>query len=202
MSEVGLVARLLAGDEQAFRSLLAEHNRGMLRIAAAYCGTRSVAEEVVQETWVAILKALPGFEGRSSLKTWMYRILTNRAKTRGLREGRTVPMSALGDEDESSLHAERFEASGRWRSEELPRGWHGSPERFVENAEFLAQVEAALVTLPERQRLVVTMRDVEGWTSEEVCNVLELSETNQRVLLHRGRAAVRAALASYLAGER
>lgn len=195
-----LVARLLAGDERAFAELVAAHHGPMLRVASAFVRPRDLAEEVVQETWVAILGALPRFEFRSSLKTWMYRILTNRAKTRSTREARSLPMSALGGEDEATVDGDRFDASGRWTPEGLPGRWHRSPEGAVERAELLALVEAALEGLPERQRLVVTLRDVQGWTSEEVCNVLELSETNQRVLLHRGRARIRAALEGYLDG--
>jgi RNA polymerase sigma-70 factor (ECF subfamily) len=197
-----LIARLLAGDEATFVALLDDHNDTMVRVARGFVSSRSVAEEVVQETWMAILKALPRFQGRSSLKTWMFRILTNRAKTRARREGRTVPMSAMGaldEEGQPAVDPDRFDANGMWRSP--PERW-GTPEKEVGDKELQQQIDAAIETLPERQRTVLTLRDVKGWTSAEVCNVLEISDTNQRVLLHRARNKVRAALADYLEGRR
>lgn len=196
-----LIASLLKGDEQVFAALVDQHHPTMLRVARAYVPARGVAEEVVQETWLAILRGLPKFQGRSSLKTWMFRILTNRAKTRAKREGRTVPMSAMGplDEDgEPAVRPDRFTDQGHWSSP--PREWRTSPEQLVVNAEVREQIVAAIATLPERQRLVVTLRDLKGWTSQEVCNVLEISHTNQRVLLHRARSKVRAVVERYLDG--
>lgn len=193
-----LVARLLAGDEATFATLLDRYNGTMLRVARGFLSSRSVAEEVVQETWLAILEALPRFQGRSSLKTWMFRILTNRAKTRARREGRVVPMSALGpldDDGEPGVDADRFHENGMWKA---PPGSWNTPEKGVIDTELGERIEQAIETLPERQRLVITLRDVQGWSSAEVCNVLEISETNQRVLLHRGRSKVRAILADYL----
>ncbi len=195
------VRRLLAGDERAFVELLDKHNDTMLRVARGFLPGRGVAEEVVQETWMAVLKGLPRFQGRSSLKTWMFRILTNRAKTRSRREGRTVPMSAMGTLDDSgkpTVDADRFDTQGMWKGH--PEPWSGTPEKRVVDAELQRHVEAAIKTLPERQRLVITLRDVKGWTSPEVCNVLAISDTNQRVLLHRARSKVRVALADYLEG--
>jgi RNA polymerase sigma-70 factor (ECF subfamily) len=173
----------------------------MLRIALLYVSSRAVAEEVVQETWLAVLTGLERFEGRSSLKTWLFRILTNKAKTRGQREARTVPFSALaadGDEGDTAVEVERFLGPGNPHA----GGWaappRGVPEERLLAAEARERVEAAIGGLPPNQRAVITLRDVEGLSAEEACNVLGLSETNQRVLLHRARAKVRAAFEQYL----
>lgn len=156
----------------------------------------AVAEEVVQETWVAVLTGVERFEGRSSLKTWLFRILTNKAKTRGQRESRTLPFSAFaadGDEDATAVPVERFARGGAWATP--PRG---VPEERLLAGETRARVRDAIATLPSNQRAVITLRDVEGLSAEEACNVLGVTETNQRVLLHRARAKVRAALERYL----
>jgi len=190
------VARLRAGDEAAFAELVAEHHATMVRIARGYVRSDSVAQEVVQDAWLGILRGLSRFEGRSSLKTWMYRIVTNRAKTRGKREQRITPLSALsGDDDGPALSADHFDSGGGWNSP--PSSWT-SPERLQQDRDLRAQLSEAIDTLPERQRLVLTLRDVRGLSSTEVCNVLEISETNQRVLLHRARTNVRAWLAEQL----
>jgi RNA polymerase sigma-70 factor, ECF subfamily len=198
-----LVAALRARDEATFAALVAELGPSMLRVARMYVSTRAVAEEVVQETWLAVLTGIDRFEGRSSLKTWIFRILANRAKTRGEREGRTVPFSSVAgvdrDGDERAVEPERFLADGHWASP--PSGWGDLPENRLEGRETLAVVQAAIEKLPEMQRAVITMRDVEGFSSDEVRNVLELSESNQRVLLHRARAKVRRALEAYLEDE-
>jgi RNA polymerase sigma-70 factor, ECF subfamily len=202
-SEERLLARLRAGDETAFRELVARHDRAMKRIALTFVRTPSVADEVVQDTWLAVIKGLERFEGRSSLKTWIFRILANRAQSRGAREHRTTPFSSLAtseDEDGPTVDPDRF----------LPAGhaaagyWSVTPSRFFElpedrmlAAETSALVTAAIEQLPERQQQVITLRDVEGWAAEEVCQCLELSAANQRVLLHRARSAVRACLEEY-----
>jgi RNA polymerase sigma-70 factor, ECF subfamily len=195
-----LVAALRARNEAAFAALVSELGPSMLRVARMYVSTRAVAEEVVQETWLAVLTGIDRFEGRSSLKTWIFRILANRAKTRGEREGRTVPFSSVAgadrDGDERAVDPDRFLADGHWASP--PSGWADLPENRLEGKETLAVVQAAIAALPEAQRAVITMRDVEGWSSEDVRNVLELSESNQRVLLHRARAKVRRAIEAYL----
>ena len=196
-----LVQRLLDGDERAFNELVNRYHPMMIRIAKNYCGRHdTVVEEVVQETWVAVLKGLPKFEGRASLKTWIFRILSNRAKTRGKRENRTTPLSALGSPDDAHPEVERFAVDGHWSSP--PEPWTTTPEYLSSNVEAGAAIQAAIATLPDRQRLVITFRDVEGLSSAEVCNILEISDTNQRVLLHRARTRVRDALADYLSGER
>jgi RNA polymerase sigma-70 factor (ECF subfamily) len=195
-----LVDGLRAGDEAAFVELLRTHGPAMLRIARSYVSSQAVAEEVVQEAWVGVLRGIDRFEGRASLKTWLYRILANTAKTRAVREGRSVPFSALSgdDPDEPAVDPERFQGpDGR-----LPGNWAAPPpplpEQIVLDREARAHVEAAVELLPEAQRIVITMRDVAGLDGDEVCEVLGLSQGNQRVLLHRARAKVRTALESYI----
>jgi RNA polymerase sigma-70 factor (ECF subfamily) len=199
------VEALLAGDEAAFVSLVDAYGPAMLRLAQMYVRTRAVAEEVVQEAWLGVLNGLKRFEGRSSLKTWIFRILTNVAKTRGEREGRSVPFSALGgDGDESdgpAVDPDRFfppghESGGAWQYP--PRSIGEVPEERLLSQETLDVIERAIDELPPAQRAVITMRDTEGLSSDEVCNVLDLTETNQRVLLHRARSKVRRALEGYL----
>ena len=196
-----LVAALRARDEAAFAALVDELAPSMLRVARMYVSTHAVAEEVVQETWLAVLTGIDRFEGRSSLKTWIFRILANRAKTRGEREGRSLPFSSVGggDGDERSVDPDRFLADGRWGSP--PADWSALPEARLAGKETVEVAHAAIDALPETQRAVITMRDVEGWSSEEVRNVLGLSESNQRVLLHRARSKVRRALEAYLGGD-
>jgi len=193
--DAALVARLRAGDEAAFTALVTRHHGALVKLALAFVPSRAVAEEVVQETWMAILESIARFEGRSSLKTWIFRILTNRARTRGAREGRSVPFSSLQDEGraEEAVDPARFTPAGMWANP--PRRWDAdTPEELLSRAETRALIEQAIETLPSMQRAVVTLRDVAGWGSDEVCKVLELSETNQRVLLHRARSKLRAAL--------
>lgn len=205
MAESGdarLVEALRAGDEDAFTRLVREYQPSLVRVARIYVSTQAAAEEVAAETWLAVLNGLDRFEGRSSLRTWIFRILTNIAKTRGQREGRTLPFSALEDPGrvpEAALGADRFldPDHPRW-----PGHWAVRPEPWPEDAVIAAETQArlaeAIEALPPVQRAVISLRDVEGWSSEEVRNALELSETNQRVLLHRARAKVRRALESYL----
>ena len=172
----------------------------MLRVAEMYVSSRAVAEDVVQEAWVGVLRGIGRFEGRSSLKTWLYRIVANTAKTRGVRESRSVPFSSLGDDgDEGTVDADRFLGSG----DRFPGHWAVPPQAWAPEGRLLADetlgvVERAIEKLPPAQRAVITMRDVQGFTSEEVCNALDLTETNQRVLLHRARAKVRSALEEYM----
>jgi RNA polymerase sigma-70 factor (ECF subfamily) len=197
-----LVAGLRLGDEAAFVELVERYSSALLRLAQDFVRTRAVAEEVVQETWLAVLQGIDRFEGRSSLKTWLFRILVNKAKTRGLREARTLPFSSFEvDGEEPAVPEERFRRAddqwpGHWASP--PRPLDTVPEERLLSREARTHITAALETLPESQRIVVTLRDVAGWASEEVCDALELSEGNQRVLLHRGRAKLRAALERYL----
>ena len=192
--ETSVVEALRAGDESAFRSLVREYGPSMRRVARMYVGSRAVAEEVVQEAWVAVLNGIGRFEGRSSLKTWIFRILTNIAKTRGQREGRSVPFSSLAPDDEHAVDPDRFAENGHWASP--PRSW--GPEERALSDETLGVVAAAIAELPPSQAAVISMRDVEGFSAEEACNALEISETNQRVLLHRARSKVRQALEDYL----
>jgi RNA polymerase sigma-70 factor, ECF subfamily len=196
-----IVEALRAGDEEAFRELAHMLHPSLLRVAQIYVPTRAVAEEVVQETWLAVLEGIDRFEGRSSLKTWIFRILANRAKTRAERERRTIPFSALQPDrvPEPALDPERFRDSedGRW-----PGHWSSAPQPWPEDkllaAETREKLAEAIEALPASQRAVISLRDLEGWSADEVCNALDLTETNQRVLLHRARSKVRNALEEYL----
>jgi len=201
--DLALVERVLAGEDAAFAELIAAHHASMERLARVYVHSGDVASEVVQETWMAVLDGLQRFEGRSALKTWIYRILTNKAKTRGVREGRIVPFSSLGREDDDrgpAADPDRFTSKGRWSDPPSPWG-HDSPEAVLRRKESMRALQQAVETLPPSQRAVVTMRDIDGWSAEDVCNVLEITETNQRVLLHRGRTRLRRALESHYRGE-
>ncbi len=198
--ESDLVAALRAGDEAAFARLVDDWSRPMLMLARSFVSTQASAEEVVQDTWLAVLKGLDRFEGRSSLRTWVYRILVNTAKSRGVREHRTLPWSAVAGEDAGpSLDPALFQDGG-WRA--APSSWPAevAVEASVLAGEVRRELRTVLNTLPDRQRAVVTLRDVLGHSSEEVCTMLEISQANQRVLLHRARTAVRAGLATYLEG--
>jgi RNA polymerase sigma-70 factor (ECF subfamily) len=199
MDDATLVSRLLAGDEQAFAGLVDGLHGSLVRIARIFVRDDAVAEEVAQETWRAVLEGLPSFERRSSLKTWILRILANRAKTRGAREARSVPMSALEsqDEPEPAVDPSRFKPTGMWDAP--PPAWDDdTPERLLGRREAMQALQRAIEALPPAQRAVIVLRDVEGVDAAEVCNILELTETNQRVLLHRARSKVRAALEPYM----
>jgi RNA polymerase sigma-70 factor (ECF subfamily) len=177
-SDGDLLLRLRSGDEQAFVTLVERYQDPMLRLAASFVPSRAIAEEVVQETWLALLRGIDGFEGRSSLKTWLFRILVNQARTTGTREHRSVPMADAGP----AVDPARFDATGHWAA---------PPEQWLVTGEDRKVIRAFIEGLPERQREVVMLRDVEGMSSEEVCAVLAVSEANQRVLLHRGRSRLR-----------
>ncbi len=193
-----LVAALRSGDEQAFRTLIERYQASFVRVAQSYVRDRAVAEEVAQETWVAVLQGLDRFEGRSSLKTWMYRILTNRAITRAKRERRSTPFSALARDDGPAVDPDRFRPAddpswpGHWR--ERPHPWSDLPQDVLLAAETRAKLLEAIERLPDSQRQVITLRDVEGLSADEVRELLELTDVNQRVLLHRARSRVRALL--------
>lgn len=204
--ESQLVAALRAGDEQAFMDLVERYHRPLLRLARAFVPSQAIAEEVVQETWLAVLQGIGAFEGRSSLKTWIFRILTNRARRRGEREARVIPFADLArqamETDEPAVDPTEFlpqgDAEAGWWATHQQR-WEGAPEQRLLAAETRALIDMAIAGLNEAQRRVIVLRDVEGWSSEEVCNLLMISEVNQRVLLHRARAKVRNALAQYVA---
>jgi RNA polymerase sigma-70 factor (ECF subfamily) len=204
--DLALVERLRAGEESAFMALVDQLQPAMLRVARMYVSTTAVAEEVVQETWLGVLRGLHSFEGRSSLRTWIFRILTNIAKTRGQREGRSLPFASLaGDDiDAPAVDPSRFdspEGSSRGGWSTLPEDWTGIPEDRLLGHETLDVIGRVIASLPPMQAEVIRLRDALGWTSEEVRNALDLSETNQRVLLHRARAKVRGALERYLSSE-
>ncbi|MGD0385405.1 MAG: RNA polymerase sigma factor [Solirubrobacteraceae bacterium] len=188
-----LLERLRAGDEAAFGALVAAHHDAMLRLASNFVPSRAVAEEVVQDTWLGVLRGIDRFEGRSSLRTWLLAILVNRARTTGVREARSI---AVGDATPAVDRA-RFDVSGAWSSP--PEQWVEDAEERLGAAALAAHIHEALEQMPARQRAVVTLRDVDGLDSDEVCAVLSLSQANQRVLLHRGRSQLRRALEAVLA---
>lgn len=186
-----LLDRLRLGDEQAFVTLVHRYRQSMLRIAAGYVPGEAVAEEVVQDTWLAVLRGISKFEGRSSVRTWVFRILVNRARTTGARERRSVP---LGADLAPAVDQSRFDAAGSWRVP--PAHWHDQVDDRLVAERMASRIRTAIMDLPVRQREVVTLRDIEGLGSVEVCGVLEISEANQRVLLHRGRSRLRQVLES------
>ena len=197
-----LVAALRAGDESAFATLVTRYHASLKRVARMYVSTDAVAEEVVQDTWLAVIDGIDRFEQRASFKTWLFHILTNKAKTRGTRERRIVPFASLGpgdDGDEPSVSADRFQREGdawpgHWATP--PRPWE-DPERRLASLEAREHLRAAIAALPEVQQAVLTLRDVEGLGSDEVSELLDLTPGNQRVILHRARARVRADLERY-----
>jgi RNA polymerase sigma-70 factor (ECF subfamily) len=198
-----LVAALRARDESAFMELIDTYGPSLRRFTLNFVRTPATADDVVQETWIAVLRGIDRFEGRSSLKTWLFRIAANTAKTRAVREGRTVPFSSLAtDDDEPAVDPDRFLGSdhprwpGHWASS--PSDWADQPEERLLSVETRDVIQATIDELPDNQRLVITLRDLEGFPSEEVAELLDVSEGNQRVLLHRARSRVRAALERYL----
>jgi RNA polymerase sigma-70 factor, ECF subfamily len=195
LSDRDLVARLRLGDEEAYGALIDRYYSAMLHVALGFVPSRSVAEDVVQDTWLAVVTGVDRFEQRCSFKTWLFRILVNRARSRGVREHRYVAFSSLEDDD-----------PGRgWSPEDVPGEAIGAtriarPDDALLNDELSSVMSTAIERLPGRQRQVLVLRDVEGWSAAEVCELLEVSEANQRVLLHRARVAIRAIVAPYLAG--
>ena len=209
-NDISLVAALRAGDEAAFSYLLDRYHHALIRTALLYVSSRAVAEEVVQEAWLGVLQGIHRFEGRSSLKTWIFRIVMNRARTRGQREHRSIPFSNLAADDseanDSAVEPERFlpPSHARWPGhwQQPPRSWEDIPEERFLSQELRAVLQQAIEQLPPQQRQVISLRDLEGWSADEVCNTLNLSETNQRVLLHRARSKARRALEHYLESAR
>ncbi|HET9421426.1 MAG TPA: sigma-70 family RNA polymerase sigma factor [Nocardioides sp.] len=195
-----LVTRLRNGDETAFATVLDGWSAGMLRLARTIVSTDASAAEVVQEAWVSVVRAIDGFEGRSSLRTWVYRILVNAAKRRAVQEQRAVPWSSLELGDEPTVDPDAFQAAG----EPWPGHWRTFPEQWPEEALLASEVRdvvaAAVRRLPPQQRAVLTLRDIEGCTGPETCALLDLSESNQRVLLHRARARLRKELDEHVHG--
>ncbi len=197
-----IVAALRAGDEETFRTLVSDLNPGLVRLARTYV-TQALAEEVVQDTWAAVVKSIGGFEQRSSLKTWIYRIMLNKVRTLAPREARILPFAAMGhtvDGDYQAVDPDqllREGSPGHWTKP--PDQWDRLPAEALEARETIDKVTAAIDRLPPAQREVVELRDIQGWTAEEVCNTLGISSVNQRVLLHRGRTAVRTMLEEYFA---
>jgi RNA polymerase sigma-70 factor (ECF subfamily) len=203
----GLVAALRAGDAAAFATLVDRHSPAMVRVAMGYVPNRAAAEEAVQETWIAVIRGIDGFEGRSSLKTWIFQILTNVAIRSGSRERRSVPFSALADAEntgEPSVDPDRFLPAdhelfpGHWAT--TPARWP-TPEEGLLAGETRDVITTAIAALPVAQRTVIALRDIEGWSSEDVCDALQISAGNQRILLHRARSRVRTAIERYVTGQ-
>jgi RNA polymerase sigma-70 factor (ECF subfamily) len=193
-SDSALVAKLRAGDEGAFEQLLQLYHRNMVGVARHYVRSPDIAEEVVQDTWLAVIEGLNSFEGRSSLKGWIYAIVANKARTRGVRDGRVKSFSELtidGELGDPAIDPERFNPDGFWRTP--PFDWNAiTPEREVSDRQLLDLAREGLDKLPESQRAAIILRDIEGLSAEQACNILGISETNYRVLLHRGRTKLRA----------
>jgi RNA polymerase sigma-70 factor (ECF subfamily) len=187
-----LLERLRAGDEQAFEALVDRYDRALRRVARSFVRTDTSADEVVQETWLGVVTGLAAFEGRSSLRTWIFRILVNRARTRATRDARSLPFSALETDEGPVVEPAAFGADGRWIS--APRRLEGDPETGLLSAELRRHLRQAVEGLSADQRAVITLRDLVGLSAAEVCDLLELTDANQRVLLHRARARVRTAL--------
>jgi RNA polymerase sigma-70 factor (ECF subfamily) len=203
-TEEEILGHLRDGNEEAFAALVRRHSPSMTRVAMAFVSRRAVAEEVVQETWLSVVRGLDGFEAKSSLRTWIYAILGNCARRRAEQEQRLVPLSDLAAEeasgDDLGVSRDRFFEGGRWAdmwSSAVPP-WEGLPEERLLSSELRTALLEAINALPRMQRAVITLRDVEGWPPEEVCEYLGVADGNQRVLLHRARAAARAAIEHYL----
>ena len=199
-ADADTMAALRRGDESVFAALIERYGRALLRVALLYVADQAIAEELVQETWLGLLQSLDRFEGRCSLKTWLFRILVNRAKTRGIRERRSLPFSALRSAEaaaEPAVDPAEFDAQGHWLVG--PQACDTAPEERLLAQETRAHIRQAVEALPASQRAVICLRDIAGWTSDEVCRSLGISEANQRVLLHRARSKVRRALAGYMA---
>jgi RNA polymerase sigma-70 factor (ECF subfamily) len=187
-----LLSRLRAGDERAFEMLVAKHNGALRRVARTFVRTDAAVDDVVQETWLGVLRGLDGFEERSSLRTWIFRILVNQARTRAVRDARSLPFSALEQDDAVAVEPAAFGPDGRWSS--APPRLDGDPESGLLSSELRRHLLEAVDTLSPDQRAVITLRDLVGLPAAEVCDLLDLSEGNQRVLLHRARSRVRTAL--------
>jgi RNA polymerase sigma-70 factor (ECF subfamily) len=203
LDDAQLIDGLKQRDEAAFVQLVTCYQGRLLRLALVYASSHAVAEEIVQDAWLGVLQGIDRFEGRSSFKTWLFRILVNRAQTRAERESRTLAFSDLGEGP--AVAPDRFLPSDdpTWADHWSvpPESWGSSPEQQLLTRESLDAIAAEIAKLPPSQRQVITLRDVEGWTAEDVCNVLGISETNQRVLLHRARSRVRGALERYFDAE-
>jgi RNA polymerase sigma-70 factor, ECF subfamily len=204
--ETALVAALRNRDEAAFAELVDRHTPAMLRVARGYVPSEAIAEEVVQDTWIVLLTGIDAFEGRSTLRTWLFTVMVNIAKKRGMRERRDADVAVAaftsGTVDPARFRAAGEQWAGHWREADEPAPFPDTPEGSLLAAELMAVARTALQALPMRQRTVVTLRDVLGFESAEVCDVLEITVANQRVLLHRGRAVVRQALENYLGDRR
>jgi RNA polymerase sigma-70 factor (ECF subfamily) len=194
--EQALIERLRAGDEEAFETLVARNDAALRRVARTFVRTDAAADEVVQDTWLAVVRGLDGFEGRSSLRTWIFRILVNQARTRATRDARSVPFSSIEEDDQPAVDPSAFAADGRWTS--APPRLDTDPETGLLSAELREHLLEAVDRLSPDQKAVITLRDLVGLPSKEVSELLDITDGNQRVLLHRARARVREALVPLL----
>ncbi len=209
LNEIELLTALRAREEAAFTYLVEQYHAALVRVAQIFVRDSTIAEEVAQETWLAVLNGVDGFEGRSSLKTWIFTILANKARTSGQREGRTISYSELEEQQphQPTVDPARFndpsakEWPNHWAAGAAPASWEGIPEDVLVAQETMQLVRTTIDALPENQRLVITLHDLDLMSAQEICNILAISETNQRVLLHRARAKVREALEGYLKTE-
>ena len=192
-----ILARLRAGDEAAFEQLVSQHDAALHRVARTFVPTQALADDVIQETWLAVIRGLDGFEGRSSLRTWIFTILANRARTRAVREARNLPFSAIGEPGGPTVDPAAFGHDGTWRS--APPRLDCDPETNLLTGELRTHILGAVDELPDHMRAVITLRDIVGLSPQEVCDILDISPANQRVLLHRARAAARGRLEKYFA---
>ncbi|WP_006244760.1 RNA polymerase sigma factor [Mycolicibacterium tusciae] len=202
VNESGLIAALRDGDQTAFAQLVDRHTPSMLRVARGYVPSHEIAEEVVQETWIALVKGIDRFENRSSLRTWLFSVMINIAKARGARERRDAD-AAIEAHTGGTVDPARFRGGddpypGHWRPDDVPSPFPDTPEGSLLGHELVDVARREIDRLPERQRIVISLRDMLGFDSAEVCELLDISTANQRVLLHRGRAAVRQVLEDYL----
>lgn len=193
-----LIERMRAGDGRAFEMLVTAHDGSLRRVARSFVRTPAAADEVVQETWLGVVRGLDGFEGRSSLRTWIFRILANVARTRAAQDARSVPFSSLETDEGPAVDPTAFAADGSWAS--APERLDADPEGALLGAELRERLLGAVDELPPAQRAVITLRDVVGMPADEVCELLDIGDGNQRVLLHRARTQVRTALASLVEG--
>ena len=208
LDELELLHLLRQRDEKAFAQLIEQYHASLVRLAGIYVQDMTTAEEVAQETWLAVLQGLERFEGRSSLKTWVFSILTNKAKTRSRRESRTLSYTSLEEslQSQPTVDPQRFRdpaeaGANHWTKGAEPASWAGIPEEVLLSQETMETIRRTIESLPETQRLVITLHDQEEISTQEICNILGITETNQRVLLHRARARLRQALEDYFAPE-
>ena len=197
--ETQFIAQLRSGDEQAFITLVETHHSGLMRMALIFTSSRAVAEELVQETWLAVIDGIAQFQARSSVKTWVFAIMANKAKTRAVKDARMVNLSEFNDPEQAIETILYDQDQGCWNR--YPRPWVLDPEEQMVRQQMMERIRQAIDTLPIKQKLVMTMRDIQGFSSKEICEVMELTPEHERVLLFRARSVVRLHLEAYMAAE-